>query len=110
VCGLRIFPTYTENGREVRYVCHRLAVAFGEPRCQPISAQYVVACVAAAMLDALTPGAIAVSLLVAKDLDLERRRLYDQWKLSLQRAALARRGNDSIDPSNRFIDRTLKQD
>lgn len=51
-----------------------------------------------------------MSLLVAKDLDLERRRLYDQWKLSLQQAALARRGNDSTDPSNRFIDRSLKQD
>lgn len=114
VCGRRMFTTYTENGREARYVCHQLAVAFGEPRCQSISAHCVDACVAAAMLDALTPGAIAVSLQVAEDLDLERQRLHDQWKQRLERAAyataLARRRYESVDPSNRLVARTLEQD
>src|SRR3954466_10011841 len=95
VCGRRMFTTYTENGREARYVCHQMAVAFGGARCQSISAHCVDACGAAAMLDALTPGAIAVSLQVSEDLDLERQRLHDQWKQRLERAtyatALARR-------------------
>lgn len=114
VCGRRMFTTYTENGREARYVCDQLAVAFGGPRCQSISAHCVDACVAAAMLDALTPGAIAVSLQVAEDLDLERQRLHDQWKQRLERAAyataLARRRYESVDPSNRLVARTLEQD
>ena len=25
VCGRRMFTTYTENGREARYVCHQMA-------------------------------------------------------------------------------------
>lgn len=114
VCGRRMFTTYTENGREARYVCHQMAVAFGGPRCQSISAHCVDACVATAMLDALTPGAIAVSLQVAEDLDLERQRLHDQWKQRLERAAyataLARRRYESVDPSNRLVARTLEQD
>jgi hypothetical protein len=66
------------------------------------------------MLDALTPGAIAVSLQVAEDLDLEQQRLHDQWKQRLERAAyataLARRRYESVDPSNRLVARTLEQD
>src|SRR5215207_2020447 len=28
VCGWRMFTTYTENGREARYVCHQMAITF----------------------------------------------------------------------------------
>src|SRR4051794_5594377 len=72
VCGRRMFTTYTENGREARYVCHQMAVTFGAPRCQSISAQCVDALISAAMLEALSPSAIEVSLQVAEDLELER--------------------------------------
>lgn len=37
-CGRRMLTTYTDDGREVRYVCHQLATIYGEPRCQSISA------------------------------------------------------------------------
>jgi DNA invertase Pin-like site-specific DNA recombinase len=114
LCGRRMFTTYTENGREARYVCNQEAVAFGGPRCQSISARCVDACVAAAMLAALTPGAIAVSLQVAEDLALERQRLHGQWKQRLDRAAyqtaLARRRYESVDPANRLVARTLERE
>src|SRR4051812_25671491 len=57
VCGRRMFTTYTENGREARYVCHQMALTFGAPRCQSISAQCVDALISAAMLEALSPSA-----------------------------------------------------
>jgi excisionase family DNA binding protein len=114
VCGRRMFTTYTENGREARYVCHQMATTFGAPRCQSISAHCVDALVGAAMLDALTPSAIAVSLQVAEDIELERRRLHGQWKQRLERAAyetaLARRRYESVDPTNRLVARTLERD
>src|SRR4051812_2017462 len=113
-CGGRMFTTPTQKGGEARYVCHQLAVSFGGPRCQSISAHCVDPCVAAAMLDALTPDALAVSLQVAEDLDLERQRLHEQWKQRLDRAtyatALARRRYENVDPSNRLVARTLEQD
>ena len=114
VCGRRMFTTYTENGREARYVCHQMATTFGAPRCQSISAHCVDELVGAAMLNALTPSAIAVSLQVAEDIELERRRLHGQWKQRLERAAyetaLARRRYESVDPTNRLVARTLERD
>jgi len=114
VCGRRMFTTYTENGREARYVCHQMAITFGAPRCQSISAQCVDALISAAMLEALSPSAIEVSLQVAEDLELERQQLRGQWKQRLERAsyetALARRRYESVDPTNRLVARTLERD
>src|SRR4051794_26507020 len=114
VCGRRMFTTYTENGREARYVCHQMAITFGARRCQSISAQCVDALISAAMLEALSPSAIEVSLQVAEDLELERQQLRGQWKQRLERAsyetALARRRYESVDPTNRLVARTLERD
>jgi DNA invertase Pin-like site-specific DNA recombinase len=114
LCGRRMFTTYNENGREARYVCHQMATTFGAPRCQSISAHCVDAAVSAAMLEALSPSAIEVSLQVAEDLELERRQLHGQWKQRLERAAyetaLARRRYESVDPDNRLVARTLERD
>jgi excisionase family DNA binding protein len=114
VCGRRMFTTYNDNGREARYVCHQMATTFGAPRCQSISAPCVDALVGTAMLEALSPSAIAVSLQVAEDLDLERQELHGQWKQRLERAsyetALARRRYESVDPTNRLVARTLERD
>ena len=114
LCGRRMFTTYNENGREARYVCHQMATTFGAPRCQSISAHCVDAAVSAAMLEAISPSAIEISLQVAEDLELERRQLHSQWKQRLERAgydtALARRRYESVDPGNRLVARTLERD
>jgi excisionase family DNA binding protein len=74
----------------------------------------VDALVAAAMIEALSPSAIEVSLQVAEDLDLERQQLHGQWKQRLERAsyetALARRRYENVDPTNRLVARTLERD
>ncbi len=114
LCGHRMFTTYHDNGREARYVCHQLATTFGAPRCQSISAHCVDACVTAAMLGALSPSALEVSLQVAEDLELERQQLHGQWKQRLERAAyetaLARRRYENVDPAHRLVARTLERD
>ena len=114
VCGRRMFTAYNDDGREARYVCNQMAVSFGAPRCQSISARPVDACVSAVMLDALSPSAIEVSLQVAEDLELERQQLHRQWKQRLERAgyeaALARRRYEAADPQNRLVARTLERD
>ena len=44
VCGRRMLTTYTDEGRDARYVCAQMATTFGAPRCQSISARPVDAC------------------------------------------------------------------
>jgi DNA invertase Pin-like site-specific DNA recombinase len=114
VCGRRMFTTYNDDGHEARYVCNQMAATFGAPRCQSISARPVDARVSALMLDALSPSALAVSLQVAEDLELERQQLHGQWKQRLERAdyetALARRRYEAVDPQNRLVARTLERD
>jgi len=114
VCGRRMFTTYNDDGREARYVCNKEAVTYGGPRCQSISARPVDACVSAALLTALSPSAIEVSLQVAEDIELERRQLHQGWKQKLERAdyemTLARRRYEAVDPDNRLVARTLERD
>jgi hypothetical protein len=82
-----MFTTYNENGREARYVYHQMATTFGAPSCQSFSAHCVDAAVSAAMLEAISPSAIEVSLQVAEDIELERLQLHSKWKQRLERAA-----------------------
>jgi DNA invertase Pin-like site-specific DNA recombinase len=114
VCGRRMLTTYTDDGRDARYVCAQMATTFGAPRCQSISARPVDACLSSLILGALSPAAIEVSLQVAEDLELERQQLHRQWRQRLERAeyetALARRRYEAVDPHNRLVARTLERD
>ena len=114
LCGRRMFTTYNDDGREARDVCTQMATTFGAPRCQSISARPVDEHMSALMVGALSPSAIAVSLQVAEDLELERQQLHRQWKRRLERAgyetALARRRYEAVDPQNRLVARTLERD
>ncbi len=60
-----MMTTYTDDGREARYVCTFEATTYGGARCQSISAHPVDKCVSKLMLEALSPSAIDVSLQVA---------------------------------------------
>ena len=114
VCGKRMFTTYTDDGRDARYVCQQLATTYGEARCQSISARPVDKLITTLILEALSPAAIDVSLQAAEDIELERQQLHGQWKLRLERAeyetALVRRRYEAVDPDNRLVARTLERD
>lgn len=113
-CGRRMAVGYHDNGCEARYLCHQLASAYGEPRCQSISAQPIDGFLAALILAALTPSAVEVSLQLAEDFELERTAQRRQWAQRLERAryetALARRRYEAVDPQNRLVARTLEHD
>jgi excisionase family DNA binding protein len=113
-CGRRMSVAYHDNGREARYQCCHLAVTFGGPRCQSVSAQPVDALVTELILAALAPSAIEVSLQLAEDIELERAERHRRWAQRLERAryetALARRRYEAVDPENRLVARTLERD
>ena len=113
-CGRRMSLAYHNNGHEARYQCCQLAVTFGGPRCQSISAQPVDALVSELILAALAPSAIEVSLQLAEDIELERTQRQRHWAHRLERAryetALARRRYEAVDPENRLVARTLERD
>ena len=112
-CGQRMAAQYPNGGRYQRYNCSHLAVNYGGPTCQSLSGRALDALIADLMLQALTPGALAVSLQLAEDLELERVALHRQWRQRLERARYeverARRQYDAVEPENRLVVRTLEQ-
>ncbi len=113
-CGRRMSLAYHNNGHEARYQCCQLAITFGGPRCQSISAQPVDGLVAELILAALAPSALEVSLQAAEDIELERTKRQRHWSQRLERAryetTLARRRYEAVDPQNRLVARTLERD
>jgi len=113
-CSRRMSLAYHNNGHEARYQCCQLAITFGGPRCQSVSAQPVDGLVAELILAALAPSAIEVSLQAAEDIDLERTERQRHWSQRLERAryetTLARRRYEAVDPQNRLVARTLERD
>ena len=113
-CGRRMSLAYHNNDREARYQCCHLAVTFGGPRCQSVSAQPVDALVGALILAALAPSVIEVSLQLAEDMELERTERQRHWAHRLERGryetALARRRYEAVNAENRLVARTLERD
>jgi DNA invertase Pin-like site-specific DNA recombinase len=112
-CGQRMAAQYPNGGRFQRYNCSRLSVNYGAPTCQSLSGRALDVLVAELMLQALAPSALAVSLQLAEDLELERTALHRQWRQRLERARheveRARRQYDAVEPENRLVVRTLEQ-
>jgi DNA invertase Pin-like site-specific DNA recombinase len=112
-CGQRMSPTYPNGGhRYHRYDCSRQASTYGAPHCQSLSGRALDRLVEGLLLQALTPSALAVSLQLAEDLELERAALHRQWRQRLERARYeaerARRQYDAVEPENRLVARTLE--
>jgi hypothetical protein len=68
--------------------------------------------VAREVLRALEPAALELSLRAIQDVERERQRLHDQWRLKLERgrheAERAERQYHSVEPENRLVARTLE--
>lgn len=60
-CGLRMSPMYRNNGTRLRYECSRMAVDYGEPRCQSLVGEVLDTWVAGQVLRALEPAALEIS-------------------------------------------------
>jgi len=112
-CGLRMAPHYNNNGQGLRYRCNRMAIDYGEPRCQSLSGKPLDQCLTALIFKALQPAALEISLAVADDLESERLRQRTHWQQRLERAQIettrARRQYNAVEPENRLVARTLER-
>jgi DNA invertase Pin-like site-specific DNA recombinase len=111
-CGLRLQTSY-RTVRKGYYGCSRHLQRGTEQTCYGVSAAVVDEAVAAQVLRALQPAALALSLKATQDIQKERERLAQHWQQQLERAQYeverTRRQYDAVEPENRLVARTLEQ-
>jgi hypothetical protein len=110
-CGHRLTTCYKADKRP-SYDCgddQRLGLA--EP-CGHIAAATLDELVAREVLRALGPAALELSLRAIEDVERERQRLHEQWRLKVERtrheAEQAERQYHAVEPENRLVARTLE--
>lgn len=114
-CGRRMQVIYSgKDHQHVSYVCNHQQRRYGEPICQSIPGREVDQAVTSAVLAALTPAQIELSLAVLEELERQQALLNQQWTLRLEAARyavrLAQRRYEQVDPENRLVARTLEQE
>lgn len=113
-CGRRMTTRYQEDGIRPAYHCDYVHKAFGGQRCQSIRGHKIDAAVAQALLEAVEPAQLAISMAVLDQLEAEAHRMDRQWQLRLERANyeadLAERRFMQVDPDNRLVARALERD
>jgi DNA invertase Pin-like site-specific DNA recombinase len=114
VCGRRMRVRYLADGRIPCYDCIEQHVRHGGPTCQSLRGDGVDTAVAAALLEALQPAHLAMSLSTLDSLAAQARQIERQWQLRVERAQyeadLARRRFLAVDPENRLVARTLERE
>jgi DNA invertase Pin-like site-specific DNA recombinase len=110
-CGRRMRMAYNRNPA---YVCRAAHNQYGEPRCQHFTAPPVDEAVSQLFLQAVAPARLEAALGAVAEIEAERQRLAEQWRLRLERARyqadLARRRYEEVDPANRLVAATLERD
>ena len=109
-CGSRMSTQYT---RSLRYVCQRRALDYAGATCQGLGGAPLESLVRDRVLEVVTPAGLELSRRAAEELERGRAALDDQWRLRLERAALAaeraHRQYDAVEPENRLVARTLER-
>jgi DNA invertase Pin-like site-specific DNA recombinase len=112
-CGLRMAPRYSNNGNGLRYCCDRMAVDYGEARCQALCGDALDGCITNLIMQALEPSSLEISLKVAEDIEGDRRQQQLHWQQRLERAHIdadrAFRQYNAVEPENRLVARTLER-
>ena len=110
-CGHRLSTRYKRDKRPSYYCGDYWRLALEEP-CGHIAAATLDELVAREVLRALEPAALELSLRAIEDVERERQRLHDQWRLKLERsrheADRAERQYSAVEPENRLVARTLE--
>jgi hypothetical protein len=113
-CQRRMTVSYHVDAGKPRisYNCGGARAEYGGPVCQRMSGHSIDQAVTAAVLQALTPAAVAVSLHAIAQVHTDRQRLDQLWKLRLERAQIsvdrARRCYQAVEPENRLVARQLE--
>lgn len=114
-CGQRLQVVYSgKDNQRITYLCCHRQRRYAEPVCQRIPGRDVDQVIAEAVLAALTPAQIELSLAVVQEMERQRAELDKQWELGLQSAhyaaRLARRRYEQVDPDNRLVARSLERE
>lgn len=112
-CGRRMTIRYLK-GNVPSYECNQLHKQHGGKTCQSLRGDGIDRAVANALLEAMTPAQLEISLATFEALEAQARQLDQQWQRRLERARyeaeLARRRYLAVDPDNRLVARSLEQD
>ena len=114
-CGQRMQVVYSgKDHQHITYVCDRRQRSYAQPACQRVPGREVDQAVAAAVLTALNPAQVELSLAVLEELERQQAILRQQWELRLEAARyavrLAQRRYEQVDPENRLVARTLEKE
>jgi DNA invertase Pin-like site-specific DNA recombinase len=113
-CGQRMQVAYSgKDHQHVSYICNQRQKRYAEPVCQHVSGRPVDRTVTSAVLAALTPDQVELSLAVIEEVERQQTTLRKQWELCLEgaryAAQLAQRRYEQVDPENRLVARTLER-
>jgi DNA invertase Pin-like site-specific DNA recombinase len=110
-CGHHLSTRYKADKRPSYYCGDYWRLALEEP-CGHIAAATLDDLVAREVPRALEPAALELSLRAIENVEQERKRLHDQWRLKLERvrheAERAERQYHTVEPENRLVGRTLE--
>lgn len=108
-CGRRMSTGY--SGEHSNYCCEGDGNR-GARSCQSMQGWYVDSAVADALLEALAPAQLRLSLRAVEEAEAQRRLINQQWDLKLERARyeaeLARRHLMRVEPEYELVTRTLR--
>lgn len=118
VCGLCGRPMYVRysgtDGQRITYVCYPRHEQGCGHSCQRMPGESVDRSVVRAVLEALTPAQVELSLRVLDEVVQQTETLHRQWERRLERmryeADLARRRYREVEPENRIVARTLERE
>jgi DNA invertase Pin-like site-specific DNA recombinase len=113
-CGRRMSVRYLNNGSIPSYECNRLHTHYAGKTCQSVRGDKIDAAVADALLEAMRPAQLEISITAFDHVAAQARQLDRQWQLTLERARyeaeLARRRFVAVEPENRLVARTLERE
>jgi DNA invertase Pin-like site-specific DNA recombinase len=113
-CGRRMSVRYLKNGSIPSYECNSVHAQYAGKTCQSMRGDEVDAAVARALLEAMRPAQLEVSMAAFDQIAAQARQLDRQWQLTLERARyeaeLARRRFVAVEPENRSVARTLERE
>src|SRR4051794_38470457 len=105
---------YLNNASIPSYECNSYHTHFAGKTCQSMRGDEIDAAVAQALLEAMRPVQLEVSMAAFDQVAAQARQLDRQWQLTLERARyeaeLARRRFVAVEPENRLVARTLERE
>jgi DNA invertase Pin-like site-specific DNA recombinase len=113
LCGRRMTVRYLDDGTPC-YECEQVHTQLAGKTCQSIRGGGVDEAVARALLEAMQPAQLEVSMAALEQIEARARQIDRQWQLRIERAHyeadLARRRFFAVEPENRLVARSLERD